>query len=239
MSEDTKHDVIDILVTSSVNSFSTQRRFPADIKISELKQKLELLTGAPPSSMELHLLDDKNQLISKLLDNHLELNSYDLTNAKVLHVIDFSHQTGEFEDVSQVKKFELSEEEYAKRGETFKAFKEKLKLGSGDHQSNEEAKLKKLKEEEELIKSISVGSRCEVRVAGKPNRRGTIMYAGKTDFKPGFWVGIKYDEPLGKNDGSVAGKRYFDCSPNYGGFVKPHDVIIGDFPEETYELDEI
>jgi len=37
------------------------------------------------------------------------------------------------------------------------------------------------------------------------------MFIGRVPELPlGFWVGIKYDEPVGKNDGSVKGVRYFE-----------------------------
>ena len=56
-------------------------------------------------------------------------------------------------------------------------------------------------------------------------------YVGACEGLPlGFWVGIQYDEPVGKNDGSVKGKRYFECDQNYGGLVRPALVICGDYP---------
>ena len=35
---------------------------------------------------------------------------------------------------------------------------------------------------------------------------------------------------------SVQGERYFNCRPNYGIFVRPGVVEIGDFPVEEIDL---
>ncbi|XP_046908668.2 CAP-Gly domain-containing linker protein 3 [Dermatophagoides farinae] len=48
---------------------------------------------------------------------------------------------------------------------------------------------------------------------------GTLRYCGPTQFATGIWTGIQLDEPIGKNDGSIDGVRYFVCPPNYGIFA--------------------
>ncbi|XP_071142130.1 CAP-Gly domain-containing linker protein 3-like isoform X1 [Mytilus galloprovincialis] len=62
---------------------------------------------------------------------------------------------------------------------------------------------------------IEYGDR--VIVAGQ--RKGTVKYVGESKFAPGIWYGIELDRPVGKNDGSVNGERYFQCKTKHGVFA--------------------
>lgn len=88
--------------------------------------------------------------------------------------------------------------------------------------------------------AIKVGDRCEVSPGAK---RGEVMFSGTVEGLPlGHWIGVRFDEPVGKNDGTVKGARVFECLANHGGFVRPTEekIKVGDFPEidEFAESDE-
>ncbi|XP_015914966.1 CAP-Gly domain-containing linker protein 4 [Parasteatoda tepidariorum] len=71
-----------------------------------------------------------------------------------------------------------------------------------------------------LEPEFAVGDR--ILVSG--HRKGTIRFAGETEFATGFWYGIELDKPQGKNDGSINDVQYFSCTPGFGLFAPPHRV---------------
>ena len=202
-----------------------------------------MMTGLISAGMTLRLLNKDRQFVCEMNDDEKMLGFYPCEDGYFVEVIGsktvLGIPIGEIDP--NVKKFELTEEEYAKKKGTVKEFKQKMKLGQYSdqyaeivHQKERQGK-EKVEHEKKLVESMPVGSRCKVSLVGNPTRLGTVMYTGELDGKPGYFVGVKYDEPLGKNDGSVEGKRYFQCAPNYGGFLKPENVEVGDFPEEDFD----
>jgi len=235
-------DLLNVQITSNITSFTSEKRFEKSLTVQELKAKLELICGASSGAMTITVFDKDNKKFCVLEDGNALFGSFPVDDGMRLHVEDSSKSKGEFENVNSVEKFELDKEEYSKRSDTVQAYLKKNKLGKyNEEEMAALAKEKEQREEEEKRivseKGIVEGARAQVTIQGAGGvRRGTVRFVGSVHFQPGTWVGVEYDEPLGKNDGSVGGQRYFTCQQKYGGFVKPNTVEVGDFPEEDLDL---
>lgn len=150
-----------------------------------------------------------------------------------------------YTDTSGVEKYIMPEEEYAKKADSVLAWKKAEKLGrfNPNAPSREQAKLEALGKEVEE-RDIAVGKRC--RVGGDDARRGQVMYVGEVAEIPGgagAWVGVRLDEPVGKNDGSINGTRYWveESALRHGVFVRPERVEIGEWPvvDDLEDMEEI
>ncbi|XP_078443740.1 tubulin folding cofactor B isoform X2 [Wolffia australiana] len=218
------NDSIILRIThSNLKTFSDEVRFWGDATIAAVKDKLWKKCGTSVESMRLELYDHSGIKISDLSDDSKPLGYR-------LHIVDLDPSSltsgGWLEDTSLVQKYTISDEAYNKLGGNFRKFREKL-AGSGSVTSG-----KKLPDNymEEFCSNIKVGDRCEIEAGEK---RGVVRFVGKAEtLTPGFWVGIELDEPLGKHDGMVKGKRYFQCQPQHGLIVRPDKVKVGDFPEK-------
>ncbi|KAL8686767.1 MAG: hypothetical protein Q9218_006878, partial [Villophora microphyllina] len=76
------------------------------------------------------------------------------------------------------------------------------------------------------LSDFQVGQTVELQ----DGQTATVQFVGQTHFAAGDWIGVALNSAIGKNDGSVQGRRYFDCQPGHGMFVRPTVPKILDEP---------
>jgi len=233
-------------------------RMDRHMTILEVMEKLRRHCGTGAESMVLQLFNQAQQFVCILDDLDRKLGFYSPEDGYGIHILDTNPHSmsagGWLEDVSLVKKYEISEEAYNKREGTVRKWITEKKAADPTWTVQKEMMRRKdpnwvppneVTDPEHMAEEaskISVGDRCEVQPGG---RRGEVKFVGKVDeLNLGFWIGVALDEPVGKTDGSAKGTKYFDClGPKYGTFARPDKVTVGDFPdlfdEELAELDEI
>ena len=77
---------------------------------------------------------------------------------------------------------------------------------------------------EQKVVTFRQGDRCVV----DEKHHGAVMFVGHlADLGPGVWVGIQYDEPVGKCNGRAPdGRQIFRCPNRHGGFSMASDVAL-------------
>lgn len=244
---------------------SAERRITPSWTVSQLKAKLEPVTGIPASSQSLRTrgldgswiyLSDETSLVGDARYALRRGSELEIGDSRPAH----TRQAFNFSDLSAVEKYQMPETQYEQLDDSVLAWKRRQKLGRFDPnaKSGADAAAERSGHDSTQIeaKRIAVDSRC--RVGNDDGRRGTVRFVGEVPGLGGsreagcLWVGIELDEPVGRNDGSVVveiedggakeaeteTKRLFRCRDKFGVLIRPDKVQVGEFPPLDDLMDE-
>uniref|UniRef100_A0A1I7YK50 CAP-Gly domain-containing protein n=1 Tax=Steinernema glaseri TaxID=37863 RepID=A0A1I7YK50_9BILA len=213
---------IQLQILSDAHPFPYEKTF-TNQRLADFKARLETIVGIEVPHMKLELRTADGRFFSSLTNDKALLSELNVENKMIIFVHNTGGAASEFDDVSKVEKYEMDSEAYDARENTVRAWKKKIlaEKGAGEAES---------------LEGLAVGDSCIVQAAKQPDRRAKIAFLGTTQFSEGNWIGVIYEGPVGKNDGSVNGVRYFTCENLHGGFVKPRSVVPVPQEEEMEEI---
>lgn len=228
--------VVRLYITHSASQKRVpEKRFGLTQTTGEIKQAMYGHFGVMPDECRLDLYNEIDALVETDMKSDKMLGYYQCRDDFRIHCVDLraKPRIEDYDDVSKVEKYVMSDENWLRRENNMRTIIAKMK-----EQQRREAEAAGIELPPELhadsykeeAAKISVGDRCKCLPG---DRLASVQFVGRlAALKPGYWVGVKFDEPVGKGDGSVKGQRVFQCLPNYGGFLRPDQVEAGDFPEE-------
>ncbi|OHT10437.1 CAP-Gly domain containing protein [Tritrichomonas foetus] len=210
-------------VNVSVNSgLSNQLELAGNNTIQSLRQRFYAMTGFTQESMKI-------KVNGVLVENELQTLADLAGNTNVINIeLSGRSEFGDLNDVSKVEKFEITDEDYDQRKGTFREWKRQHGIAvKGEVKSPNDSP----------PEGVEIGNRCEVELADKSHNRGVVRFIGKTEGSKGYWIGVELDEPFGTNNGSLKGKKYFECDDNFGVFLRAARVKVGDYPPIDWEAE--
>ncbi|KAL7075006.1 hypothetical protein ACQ4LE_005484 [Meloidogyne hapla] len=222
--------MLHLSITMEKGDFPYHVRYPAKMAFIEFKVKLEMVVGIYAQDMKLELHSPNDKFCSELVGDDRTLEEMGVTDNSIVHVRDISQNSSSLipqdSNTSSVEHYIIPDEKYSARKDTARKWKQEFLAARSSSSSSPSCS-------DHIVNSMQVGKRCVIRTSGQKPRFATLAYIGPTHFgekqeaiRPNIWVGVIYEKPEGKNDGSLDGKRYFTCKPNFGGFVLPTSVEV-------------
>ncbi|KAG5503622.1 hypothetical protein JIQ42_05844 [Leishmania sp. Namibia] len=205
--------------------------------VHSIKEDLYSRFGIPADKVRLELYDTRDCKVEGNMKDEKLLGFYGCETGYRIHAVDLrpAAQVENYDDVSKVEKYEMADEEWLKRPDNLRAYKERMRALQREEMAKAGIEAPIGPDEDSYkteAEGIKVGDRCRCRPG---ERLGTVRYVGRVAaLKPGYWVGVEFDEPVGKTNGTVKGVTLFECMPLYGGVLRPDQVEVGDFPPEEY-----
>ena len=122
-----------LIITHSVLNINAEKAFDSTLTVGQFKDKLEMIVGTKPSNMILQHRDKDDEIICTLQPDDLQIGKFDLVNYSNIHVVDTDAKHGIVAQMHalqngqnvNVPKYEISDEQYKQRDNTFAKWKEK------------------------------------------------------------------------------------------------------------------
>ncbi|EPY39543.1 tubulin-specific chaperone [Angomonas deanei] len=120
--------VVKLTLTHSISPLVVpEKRYALSQTIESIKENIYTHFATPPDHMRLELYNEYDAKVNNDLQNEKQLGFYGCKDDFRIHVVDLQPAAKQenYTDVSKVQKFELSEEEWLKRGDNLRAFKKR------------------------------------------------------------------------------------------------------------------
>lgn len=230
-----------VTLTHSVSkAVVPEKRYNLHQTIESIKQNMYGYFATPSEYIRLELYDNRGVKVEENMKDEKPLGYYQVQDEFRLHCVDLqpASAVANYDDLSQVEKYEIPEDQWLQREDNARKFKEQMlaqqaiaRAASGIPEPVTSNGLNDTSFAKEAS-NMHVGDRCQCQPG---DRLGTVRYVGRiAALKQGYWIGVEFDEPVGKSDGTVKGQKVFECQPLYGGFLRPDQVEVGDFPPEEF-----
>lgn len=233
-----KMSIVKVTVTHSASQrVVPEKAYGLTQTVQSIRADMYSRFGIPAEKIRLELYDTRDCKVESDMQDAKLLGFYGCQDGYRIHVVDLrpAAQVDNFDDVSQVEKYEMPEEEWLKRPDNIRAFKARMLAQQREEMAKAGLEVPTGPDEDsfkDLADKMKVGDRC---CCAPGDRLGTVRYVGRVAaLKPGYWVGVEFDEPVGKSNGTVKGAQLFSCNDMYGGVLRPDQVEVGDFPPEEY-----
>lgn len=115
--------ILKVIIHSEINEFPTEKRFDPNIKVGELKKKLELITGANHSSMKVTAFNGDEQ-IGELDNNDKSVADYIDQKPGEQLTLKLVVKDDQVKEIlcGDVPKYEIDEEKYLERENNARKF---------------------------------------------------------------------------------------------------------------------
>ncbi|XP_075226955.1 uncharacterized protein LOC142327632 [Lycorma delicatula] len=112
-------DLLSLWISTSKDEkcIPVDKRYSKELTVKEVKNKLEITTGASSETMVIKVYDSEDKFVCVLDNDESLLGSYHIDDGMRLHIEDSFEFRKALEDESDIEKYTMSPEEYEKRDE--------------------------------------------------------------------------------------------------------------------------